>query len=170
NALQPYRHRHQLLAAVLEKLRLVGSANQPMRQRPRLHPPLLIELAKMGHCLLNDATTHTNTANKTPIAVNLPVLLANRMAQIHVPSEPTVPLKKIPKVFTTCSNQLRAPSNRLIRFMPRHGKSPNPHPNCSSWVRQATSTGLTVLTTLSSGPAAELYISRGQYAPCGQNR
>src|SRR5204863_10181404 len=133
NALQPYRHRHQLLAAVLEKLRLVGSANQPMRQRPRLHPPLLIELAKMGHCLLNDATTHTNTANKTPIAVNLPVLLANRMAQIHVPSEPTVPLKKIPKVFTTCSNQLRAPSNRLIRFMPRHGKSPNPHPNCSSW-------------------------------------
>jgi hypothetical protein len=32
--------------------------------------------------------------------VNLPILLANRVAQIHAPSEPPAPSKKIPKVVT----------------------------------------------------------------------
>jgi hypothetical protein len=47
---------------------------------------VLIELAEVGYHLLNDATTDANTANKAPIAVNLSVLLANHMAQIHAPT------------------------------------------------------------------------------------
>ena len=49
---------------------------------------VLIELAKMRHRLLNDAPADAHAAHQAPIAVNLPVLLANRMAQVHAPSEP----------------------------------------------------------------------------------
>jgi hypothetical protein len=136
NALHSHRHR-QLLAVITEQLHLFGAANQPTRQRPRLQPPLPVELTEMGHRLLNDATTDTNAAHKAPIAVNLPVLFANRMAQIHAPSEPTAPPKKIPKVVTTRSNQLRAPANRLIRFIPRLAKSQKPPPSCASWASYA---------------------------------
>jgi hypothetical protein len=140
NALHSHRHR-QLLAVITEQLHLFGTANQPTRQRPRLQPPLPVELTEMGHRLLNDATTDTNAAHKAPIAVNLPVLFANRMAQIHAPSEPTAPPKKIPKVVTTRSNQLRAPANRLIRFIPRLAKSQKQPPSCASWVSSPIGVG-----------------------------
>ncbi len=107
NALQPHRHR-QISAAVVEQLRLLGRADQTPRQRPRLDATVLIELAEMRHRLLNDATTNTNAAHQAPIAMNLAVLLANRVAQIHAPSKPPSQLKKIPKVGTTRPNQLTA--------------------------------------------------------------
>ena len=115
NALQAHRHR-QMFAAVVEQLRLLGSADQPARKRSRLNAPVLIELAEMRHRLLDDAPPDTHAAHQPPIAVNLPVLLANRVAQVHAPSEPHRQRKKIPKVGTTRSNQLRAHSNPLIRF------------------------------------------------------
>ena len=87
NALQAHRHR-QMLAAIIEQLRLLGSADQPARKRPRLNASVLIELAKMRHRLLNDTPPDAHAAHQPPIAVNLPVLLANRVAQIHAPSEP----------------------------------------------------------------------------------
>ena len=87
NALQAHRHR-QMSAAVVEQPRLLGCADQPASQRPRLNATVLIKLAKMRHRLLNDTTPDTNAAHQPPIAVNLPVLLANRVAQIHAPSEP----------------------------------------------------------------------------------
>src|SRR5579871_904229 len=70
-------------AAVVKQLRFFGSADQMPGQRTRLEPATLIELAKMRDSLLNDQPTHANAAYKTPVTVNLPVLLANRVAQIH---------------------------------------------------------------------------------------
>src|SRR5260221_6766507 len=89
----------------------------------------------MRHRLLDDTTPDTNAAHQTPIAVNLPVLLANRVAQVHAPSEPPPQRKKIPKVVTTRSNHPPAPSNPLIRLAPSRAKSQKPPPNCASWVR-----------------------------------
>ena len=104
NALQAHRHR-QMLAAVVEQLRLLGCADQMARQRPRLKPSVLIELAKLRHRLLDHAPADAHAAHQAPVAVNLPVLLANRVAQVHAPSQPPPAPKKIPKVGTTRPNQ-----------------------------------------------------------------
>ena len=117
NALQAHRHR-QIAAAVIEQRRLLRRADQPARQRPRLNPAVLVKLAKMRHRLLNDATPDANAPHQTPIAVDLPILLANRMAQVHAPSEPVSPRKKIPKVVTTRSNRLVRTPQLLIRLQP----------------------------------------------------
>src|SRR3979411_71241 len=83
-ALQPHRYR-QALAAVIEKTRLLRSPDQPTRQRPRLYATLLIKFTQMSYRLLNNPTTNTNAAHQAPIAVDHPVLLTSRMAQIHAP-------------------------------------------------------------------------------------
>ena len=87
-----------MLAAVIEQLRLLGSTDQPASQRPRLNPAMLVQFAKIRHRLLDDTTPDTNAAYQAPIAVSLSVLLANRVAQVHAPSEPPRQRKKIPKV------------------------------------------------------------------------
>jgi len=51
-----------MLAAVFEQLRLLGCADQPASQRPRLNPAMLVEFAKMRHRLLDDTTPDTNAA------------------------------------------------------------------------------------------------------------
>ena len=63
HALQPHRHR-QMCAAVVEQRRLLGRADQMARQRPRLKPSSRIELAKLRHRLLDDATTDPHAAHK----------------------------------------------------------------------------------------------------------
>ena len=65
NALQANRHR-QLFAAVIEQLRFFGSADQPARQRPRLDPSALVELAKLRNRLLDHPPADTNAAHQTP--------------------------------------------------------------------------------------------------------
>ena len=44
------------------------------RKRSRLNAPALIELAKMRHCLLDNAPPDPHAAHQTPVAMNLPVL------------------------------------------------------------------------------------------------
>ena len=61
---------------------------------PRLNTSVLIELAKMRHRLLDDAPPDTHAAHQAPIAVDFPVLLANRVAQVHAPSEPAPQAKE----------------------------------------------------------------------------
>src|ERR1700746_1954341 len=95
NALQTYRHR-QIFAAVLEQLRLLGSAYQLACQRPCLNTTAFIEFAKLRHRLLNDAPPYANPANQGPLTVTLAGLAANRVAQIHAPAQPEPPRKKIP--------------------------------------------------------------------------
>ena len=58
-------------------------------------------IAKLRHRLLNDAPPNTNATNQATITVNLAVLLSNRVAQIHAPSQSDSLPKKIPKVATT---------------------------------------------------------------------
>ena len=60
NALQAHR---QILAAVLEKFRLLRSTNQTARNGPRLNATVLIELTKMRNRLLDNAPPDANTAN-----------------------------------------------------------------------------------------------------------
>src|SRR5258708_19852120 len=84
DALQSHRHR-QLLAAIIEQLRALGSSDQPVRQRPCLHATLLIEFAELRHRLLNDPTTNTHAAHNSPIAMNLAVFAYRGVAQIHAP-------------------------------------------------------------------------------------
>jgi hypothetical protein len=74
-------------AAVVKKLRPLGSADQVLRQRPGFDAATLVEFAEMRHGLLNDATTNPNATHQTPIAMNLAVLLAGRVAQIHAPNQ-----------------------------------------------------------------------------------
>ena len=94
NALQSNRRR-QMLAAVVEQRRFFRDADQPARKRARLHPSVLIELAKVRHRLLDHPPSNAHAAHQAPIAMNLAVLLANRMAQVHAPSEPTAAPSKI---------------------------------------------------------------------------
>lgn len=77
-----------MFVAVVEQLRLRGGTDQLARKRASRNASMLIQLAKMRHRLLNDTTTNTNAAHQPPITMNLPVFLANRVAQIHAPSEP----------------------------------------------------------------------------------
>jgi len=84
NALQANRH-VQSFGAVREKLRLFRRADQTARKRPCFKATALIELAKLRHRLLNDAPTDTNAAHQAPIAMDLPVLFANRIAKTTQP-------------------------------------------------------------------------------------
>jgi hypothetical protein len=56
-------------------------------QRPRFKATTFIKFAEMRHRLLNDATPNPHAAHQTPIAMNLAVLLASRVAQIHAPNQ-----------------------------------------------------------------------------------
>ena len=84
DTLEADRHR-QMILAVFEQLRLMRCADQISCQRARFKPPVLIELAEMRNRLLDHPPTDTNTAHQPPISVDLAVLLANRVAQIHAP-------------------------------------------------------------------------------------
>src|SRR5271157_4057538 len=124
-----------MVTAVVEQRRFFRGAEQPARQRARLDPPALVELAKMRDRLLDHPPPNPNAAHQGPIAMNLPVLLANRMTQVHASSEPTKGRQKSPKVVTTRSKPPRGPSNYLIRLASTCAKSRNPPPNCASWVK-----------------------------------
>jgi len=78
-----------MFAPVIEQRRFFRGADQPARQRARFRPSALVELAKLRDRLLDHPSSDTNNAHQGPIAMNLPVLLANRVAQVHAPSEPT---------------------------------------------------------------------------------
>jgi hypothetical protein len=125
NALQA-NGRRQLSAAVVEQRRFFRSADQPARQRARLDPSPLVELAKLRHRLLDHPPPDPNAAHQAPIAMNLPVLPANRVAQVHTPSEPISAPQKIPLVVTTRSNPPPPPSKYLIRLTSPRAKSRNP--------------------------------------------
>jgi hypothetical protein len=86
-----------MLAAVVKQPRLLWRSDQPACQRPRFNATVLVELAKMRHRLLDDAPPDAHAAHQTPVAVNLPVLLANRVAQIHAPSELLRSKRKYPR-------------------------------------------------------------------------
>src|SRR5437762_12490766 len=79
----------------------------------------------MRHRLLNNATTDTHTANQTPITVDLPVLPANRVAQIHAPNQNRlVASAKDPK--SPLHAQIRSPDrlNPLIAHTDRDKSTP----------------------------------------------
>src|SRR5215472_13076426 len=67
------------------------------RERPGFDAAALIKFAEMRHRLLNDAPTDPNAPHQAPITKNLPVFLADRVAQIHAPSEPITQKKKQPR-------------------------------------------------------------------------
>ena len=82
--LQTHRRGHRNpVITVIEQRRLLGRADQMARQRPRLEAALLIQFAKMGNRLLNDTSADANAAHQAPIAMDLAVLPACRMTQIH---------------------------------------------------------------------------------------
>ena len=87
------------------------------------------------HAPAADTAPDAHAAHQTPIAVDLPILLANRMAQVHAPSEPCPQRKKIPKVVTTCQNQPLALPKPLIRLTPLLVEPQKPTPHCASWAR-----------------------------------
>jgi hypothetical protein len=86
-----------MLAAVIEQLRLLGGADQPAGQRPRLNPAVLVEFAKMRHRLLDDTPPDTNAGYQAPIAVSLSILFANRVAKVHAPSDHLGSERKYPR-------------------------------------------------------------------------
>jgi len=88
DALQAHRHRH-ISNTIVEQLGLFRRADQMPRKRTCLDLAVLIKLAEMCHRLLNDTPTDAHAAHQSPGAVHLTVLLANRMAQVHAPAEPS---------------------------------------------------------------------------------
>ena len=86
-----------MLAAFIEQLRLFRRADQPAGQRPRLNAAVLVEFAEMRYRLLDDTTPETNATYQAPIAVSLSILLANRVAQVHAPSDHLGSERKYPR-------------------------------------------------------------------------
>jgi hypothetical protein len=82
NTLQANRNRH-IPAAVIKQPRLFGSADQMAGQGTRLKPALLVKLAEMGNRLPDDAPANTDTADHSPIAMDLAGFANRRIAQIH---------------------------------------------------------------------------------------
>src|SRR5262249_15623980 len=112
DAFQANRHCH-IPAAVVEQLRVFRRPDQMPSQRPRLEAAALVEFAKMRNRLLNNPPPHPNTAHQTPITVDLPILLACRVAQIHAP------------------NRIRVAALEKYPWSPLHAKiglSPLPNP------------------------------------------
>jgi hypothetical protein len=115
-------------------------------------------------CWMTRCPTRTHTAYQAPIAVNLSVLLANRVAQVHAPSEPAPPRKKIPKVVTTRSNRSAAPPNPLIRLTPAYAKSPKLPPTAQVELRPVGGRGSPKsLMSSERGPST---VSNGSLAAC----
>src|ERR1700722_7283837 len=106
--------RRQILTAVVEQRRFLRGADHPPRKRERLDPAMLIELAELRDRLLDHSSANPNAAHQGPIAMDLPVLLANRMAQVHAPFDPTKRRQKIAKVVTTPAIPPPQRSNHLI--------------------------------------------------------
>ncbi len=77
----------QRLAAVIEQRRFFRNADQPAR--PRAPRSVHAHRARQDARLLDHPPSDPNAAHQRPIAMNFPVLPANRVAQIHAPSEPT---------------------------------------------------------------------------------
>src|SRR5262249_58496318 len=138
-----------------------GSTDQSARKNSRLNASVLIELTQMRHRLLDDASPDAHAAYQAPIAMNLSVLLANRVAQVHAPSEPRPQPKKIPKVVTTRSNHPRAPSNPLILLASPPAKPQKPPPNCASWAR----IGRLILDALRNA-GEQMPVHQASYPPC----
>jgi hypothetical protein len=74
-----------------------GTPDQMTCKRARLNAPALIEFAQLSYRLLNHASADADAAHQAPITVNLPVFLANRVAQVHAPSEPACSKRKDPR-------------------------------------------------------------------------
>jgi hypothetical protein len=109
DALQAHRH-SQLCASVVEQRCLLRGADQPSRKGPCLNASILIELAKVRHRLLDDASPDTHAAHEPPIAVKLPVLPYRRGAQVHAPNQiRLVASGKYPKLALHA--QIRHPSS-----------------------------------------------------------
>ena len=86
DALQANRYGH-VPATVVEQLRVFRSADQTPREPACFDAAPLVKLTQMRHRLLNDPPSNSNAANQAPIAVDLPVLPARRVAQIHAANQ-----------------------------------------------------------------------------------
>ena len=82
HALQAHRN-GDIPAAIIEQISLLRRADQTPRKCPRLQPPALIQLAKMRHSPLDDPAPDADAAHQSPVAMNLTVLFAGGVAQIH---------------------------------------------------------------------------------------
>jgi hypothetical protein len=88
NALQPDGHR-DIRLAVVKQVRLFRRADQAARQSAGSNLTARIKFAEMRHRSLDDPPAMTLAAHEAPVAMRLAVLLANRVPQIHAPSQPT---------------------------------------------------------------------------------
>jgi hypothetical protein len=72
-----------MLPAVVEQAGLLRLTDQMTRQRPSLKPAPLVELAKLRHRLLDDATANPHAAHEAPVTMDFAVLPYRRVAQVH---------------------------------------------------------------------------------------
>lgn len=77
-------HPDKMCAAIVEQHCLLGRADQRLRKCPRFESSVFIEFAEMRHRLLNHATPDADTAHQSLVAMHFAVLLASRVAQVHV--------------------------------------------------------------------------------------
>src|SRR5262245_37589082 len=120
---------------------MLGPTDYMPRQRPRLQPTSLIELAKLGHRLLNDPPANPHAAHKTPIAMNLPVLPPRRVAQVHalITTQPSSKENGDGRHYTPLPTSFA--SQPLDPAHPACSKKEKPTSNCASWVWTTTFTG-----------------------------
>ncbi len=104
-----------------------GCSGAPISRRASArasNAPVLIKLAKLRHRLLNDAPPDAHAPHQTPIAVDLAVLPASRVAQVHAPiRNHSSAAKEIPKVVTTrAKSPFRAvqPLDPTLRHLPQN--------------------------------------------------
>jgi hypothetical protein len=87
NLFQANRDRLAGRRACVEQVVLLASGDRK-GQPTSLSPALRIELAKMGHRLLDDLAAAAHRTHQTPITMRLAVLVHRRMAQIHLCDSP----------------------------------------------------------------------------------
>jgi hypothetical protein len=94
-------------AARIARLAVGCGAERTMKRLPSFNAAALVKLAKLRHRLLNDAPPDAHAPHQPPVAVDLPVLLANRVAQIHAPSESAASTRCTSRKIAKMDLQLR---------------------------------------------------------------
>ena len=106
--------------SLFEQLALIASARDLPRQRLRLGAALGIELAKLGHGLLDDLAVAANRTNEAPVDVLLAVLPNRRVSEIHdrTPPSPNLSGPSAPwqggKLALTRASPTRSTQSRIL--------------------------------------------------------
>ena len=108
---------------VIEQRRLFRSANQMTGERLRLKPSLHVNVAKLGHRLLNNTPANPDAAHQCPVAMDLSRLSLRGVAQIHALNQSRFDPRKnsLGRHYIAKSKLLRGPTRGFDSLRRQNG-------------------------------------------------